>query len=69
VALKLGHRVLGTRTFRLTPGRRWVARIQLTRRGAALVAGRHRIVTSLVARDRDLSGVTTTTTQTIRVAA
>jgi Ca2+-binding RTX toxin-like protein len=68
VALKLGRRVLGTRTFHLTAGRRWVARIKLTRRGAALVARRQRVVASLVARDRDLAGVSTTTTQTVRIA-
>jgi hypothetical protein len=68
LALELGKRVLATRTFHLTPGRRWVAKLTLTRSGAALVTRRHRIVATLVARDKDLSGVTTTTTQTIRVA-
>jgi hypothetical protein len=69
VALKYGKRVLGTRTFHLTPGRRWVARITLTRSGRALLVRKHLVKASLVARDRDPSGVTVTTRQTIRVAA
>jgi Ca2+-binding RTX toxin-like protein len=69
VALKYGKRVLGTRTFRLTPGRRWVARITLTRRGRALLASKHLVKASLVARDKDASGVSITTRQAIRVAA
>jgi Ca2+-binding RTX toxin-like protein len=69
VALKYGKRVLGTRTFHLTPGRRWVARITLTRRGRALLARRHLVTAALVARDKDPSGVSITTRQTIRVAA
>jgi hypothetical protein len=69
VALKYGKRVLGTRTFHLTPGRRWVARITLTRRGLALVTRRHLVKAALVARDKDPSGVSITTRQTIRVAA
>jgi Ca2+-binding RTX toxin-like protein len=68
VALKYGKRVLGTRTFHLVPGRRWVARITLTRRGAALLARRHLVTASLIARDKDPSGVSITTRQTIRVA-
>lgn len=68
VALKYGRRVLGTRTFHLTPGRRWVARIVLTKRGRAFVARKRLIKAALVARDRDLAGVTITTRQTIRVA-
>jgi Ca2+-binding RTX toxin-like protein len=69
VALKYGKRVLGTRTFHLTPGRRWVARITLTRRGRALVGSKRVIKAALVARDKDPSGVSMTTRQTIRVAA
>jgi hypothetical protein len=69
VALKLGSRTLGTRTFHLTPGRRWVARITLTRKAQALVKRRKRITAVLVARDRDPAGVSNTTRQTIRVAA
>jgi hypothetical protein len=69
VALEYGGRVLGTRTFKLTAGRRWVARIELTRRGRALVAQKGLVKTVMVARDRDLTGVTFTTRQTIRVAA
>jgi hypothetical protein len=61
--------VLGVRTFRLTAGRRWVARIELTRRGRALVAHKGLVKAALVARERDLAGVTFTTRQTIRVAA
>jgi hypothetical protein len=68
LALKLGRRTLGTRTFHLVPGRRWVAKITLTRRGRALVTRKGLITASLVARDKDLAGVTNTTRQTIRVA-
>jgi Ca2+-binding RTX toxin-like protein len=68
VALKYGRRVLGTRSFRLTAGRRWVARIALTARGRALVARKGLVKAVLVARDRDIAGVTFTTRQTIRVA-
>jgi hypothetical protein len=69
VALEYGRRVLGTRTFRLSAGRRWVARIQLTRRGRAFVAHKGLVKAILVTRDRDLAGVMSTTRQTIRVAA
>jgi hypothetical protein len=69
VALKMGRRVLGTRIFSLTPGRRWIAKIALNRRGKTLVARHHLISTQLVARDTDESGVSTTTSQTIRVAS
>jgi Ca2+-binding RTX toxin-like protein len=68
VALKYGKRVLGTRTFHLTPGRRWIARITPTSRGLALLARKHLVKASLVARDKDPSGVSITTRQTIRVA-
>ena len=33
LAVKLGSRTLGTRTFHLVPGRRWVAIIALSRKG------------------------------------
>jgi hypothetical protein len=69
VALVYGRRVLGTQTFRLTAGRRWVARIELTRRGRAFVARKGLVTAVLVTRDRDLAGVTFTTRQTIRVAS
>ena len=68
LALKLGRRTLGTRTFRLVPGRRWVAKITLTRSGRSLISRKRLITASLVARARDTAGVTTKTTQTIRVA-
>jgi hypothetical protein len=68
LALKYGKRVLGTRTVHLTPGRRWVARITLTRSGAALMARKGLVKASMVSRDKDVSGVSITTRQTIRVA-
>jgi hypothetical protein len=68
-ALKLGSRTLGTRTFHLTPGRRWVAKITLTRSARALVAKRKLVSAQLVIRNRDSTGVTNTTRQTIRVGA
>src|SRR5205085_2851742 len=36
LAVEYRGRVLGTLTFRLSAGRRWVARVRLTRRGRAL---------------------------------
>jgi hypothetical protein len=67
IALKVRSRTLGTRVYRLTTGRRWVARIKLTAKGRAYVARRRVTKASLVVRETDASGVAVRTTQTIRI--
>jgi hypothetical protein len=67
ISLKAGRATLGTLTYRLTSGRRWVAKIELSRRGRRYVAKRRVTKASLVVRDVDASGVVNRTTQTIRV--
>ena len=68
IAVEYRGRVLGTRTFRLSFARRWVAHIGLSRHGRALVA-RHRLLSAqLVVRNVDAAGVATKTRQTIRIA-
>ncbi|HYZ28982.1 MAG TPA: calcium-binding protein [Thermoleophilaceae bacterium] len=68
LALKAGRTTLGSLTYRLSSGRRWVARVKLTRRGAAYVATRRVAKASLVVRERDATGDAVRTTQTIRIA-
>jgi Ca2+-binding RTX toxin-like protein len=68
MSLKAGRTTLGTITYRLTSGRRWVARIKLSRKGSRYVARRRVTTASLVVRDVDASGVANRTTQTIRIA-
>jgi Ca2+-binding RTX toxin-like protein len=67
IALKAGSKTLGTRTYRLTSGRRWVARIELSRKGLAYVARRRVTRATLVVRDADTVGDRVRTTQTIRI--
>jgi Ca2+-binding RTX toxin-like protein len=62
-------RALATRTLKAAPGRRFVLVLKLSRRSQRLVKRRAPLVTSLVMRDRDASGVLTRTTQTIRLGA
>src|SRR4051794_5242077 len=67
ISLKAGRHTLGSLTYRLASGRRWVAKIKLTRRGLATVR-RHRVTTaSLVVRETDETGTAVTTTQTVRI--
>ena len=66
-SLRAGRRVVGSVAFRLTPGRRWVARIALNRAGRARLRRTRLLSTQLVVRDRDSAGVLTSTTQTIRI--
>jgi Ca2+-binding RTX toxin-like protein len=67
IALKVGHRTLGTLVYRLTSGRRWVAKIKLNRRGRAYIGKRRVTKASLVVRDTDAAGVANKTRQTIRI--
>ena len=67
IALKAGRTTLGSLTYRLTSGRRWVARIKLTRKGRRYVAKRRVTTASLVVRDVDATGDASRTTQTIRI--
>jgi Ca2+-binding RTX toxin-like protein len=67
IALKVGHKTLGTLVYRLTSGRRWVAKVKLNRRGRAYVGKRRMTKASLVVRDVDATGVANKTTQTIRI--
>ena len=67
ISLKAGRTTLGSLTYRLTSGRRWVARIKLSRKGRAYVAKRRVTTASLVVRDRDATGDAVTTKQTIRI--
>lgn len=67
VTLRAGHGSLGSLKYALRSGRRWIARIKLSRRGRAYVA-RHRLITaSLAVRDVDGSGAAVRTTQTLRI--
>ena len=68
IALKAGRTTLGSLTYRLTTGRRWVARIKLTTKGRRYVAKRRVTTASLVVRDVDATGDAVRTTQTIRIA-
>jgi Ca2+-binding RTX toxin-like protein len=67
ISLKAGRRTLGTLTYRLTSGRRWVAKVKLNRSGRAYVAKRRVTTASLVVRDVDATGDANRTTQTIRI--
>lgn len=67
IALTAGRHVLGTLRYRLPWGRRWVAKIKLSRRGRAYVAPRGVTIAALVVRDVDASGDAVTTAQTIRI--
>jgi Ca2+-binding RTX toxin-like protein len=67
ISLKAGRTTLGTLTYRLTSGRRWVAKVKLSRRGRAYVNKRRVTTASLIVRDVDATGVANRTTQTIRV--
>jgi Ca2+-binding RTX toxin-like protein len=68
LALKAGRTTLGTLTYHLSSGRRWVARVKLTRKGRSYVAKRRITTASLVVRDVDATGDAVRTTQTIRIA-
>ena len=67
ITLRAGRTTLGSLTYRLSWGRRWVARVTLGRKGRAYVARRRVTKASLVVRDVDPSGDAVTTTQTIRI--
>jgi Ca2+-binding RTX toxin-like protein len=67
LSLKAGRTTLGTLTYRLTSGRRWVAKVKLNRRGRRYVAKRRITKASLVVRDVDATGDANRTTQTIRI--
>ena len=67
LALKAGRTTLGSLTYHLSSGRRWVARVKLSRRGAGYVAKRRVTTASLVVRDVDTTGDSVRTTQTIRI--
>jgi Ca2+-binding RTX toxin-like protein len=67
ITLKAGRTILGTLTYRLTSGRRWVAKVMLTRKGGKYVAKRSVTTASLVVRDVDATGDAVRTTQTIRI--
>jgi Ca2+-binding RTX toxin-like protein len=67
ITLKARRTTLGTLTYRLTTGRRWVAKIKLSRKGRSYVA-KHRVTTaSLRVRNIDATGDAVTTSQTIRI--
>jgi Ca2+-binding RTX toxin-like protein len=68
MAIRYGRNVLGTRSFHLTPGRRWRPQLKISRHGQSLVERRNRIQAVLVVRTRDAAGVSMTTRQTIRIA-
>jgi Ca2+-binding RTX toxin-like protein len=67
ITLKAGRSTLGTLTYKLTSGRRWVAKIKLSRKGKRYVAKRRVTTASLVVRDVDATGNAIRTTQTIRI--
>src|SRR3954447_8857247 len=67
ISLKAGRTTLGTLAYRLTAGRRWVAKVKLSRKGRAYVAKRRVTKASLVVRDVDATGDANTTKQTIRI--
>lgn len=68
ITLEAGNRTLGTLRFRLAPGRRWVAKVKLTRKGRAYVGRRRLTTASMVISDRDATGALTRSRQTIRLA-
>jgi Ca2+-binding RTX toxin-like protein len=68
IALKAGRTTLGTLTYRLTSGRRWVAKIKLSSKGREYVAKRRLTTGSLRVRNVDATGDAVTTSQTIRIA-
>jgi Ca2+-binding RTX toxin-like protein len=68
ISLKAGRTTLGTLTYRLTSGRRWVAKVKLSRKGRRYVVKRRLTTASLVVRDVDATGDAVRTTQTVRVA-
>jgi Ca2+-binding RTX toxin-like protein len=67
ISLKAGRTTLGTLTYKLTAGRRWVAKVKLSRKGKRYVAKRRVTTASLVVRDVDATGDANRTTQTIRI--
>jgi hypothetical protein len=67
ITLKAGRTTLGTLTYRLTSGRRWVAKVKLTSKGRRYVAKRQVTTASLIVRDVDATGDSNRTTQTIRI--
>lgn len=67
ISLKAGSLTLGTLTYRLASGRRWVAKVKLNRKGSRYVAKRRITTASLVVRDVDVTGDANRTTQTIRI--
>jgi Ca2+-binding RTX toxin-like protein len=67
IALKAGRTTLGSLAYRLTSGRRWVAKVKLSRKGRAYVAKRAVTKASLVVRTVDATGDGVTTKQTIRI--
>jgi Ca2+-binding RTX toxin-like protein len=69
ITLRTGRHTLGTLRYHLSSGRRWIARIKLSRKARSYVA-HHRLTTaSLVVSDTDASGDRNRTTQTIRIAS
>src|SRR3954452_13404566 len=67
MSLKAGRTTLGTLTYRLTPGRRWVAKVKLSRKGRSYVAKRRVTKASLVVRERDATGDAFTKKQMVRI--
>lgn len=67
ITLKAGRTTLGTLTYRLPSGRRWVAKVKLSRKGLRYVNRRRVTTASLVVRDVDATGDANRTTQTIRI--
>jgi Ca2+-binding RTX toxin-like protein len=67
ITLKAGKHTLGSLRYHLSSGRRWVAKVKLTRRGLAYVGKRRVTKASLVVRNIDETGTAITTTQTIRI--
>jgi Ca2+-binding RTX toxin-like protein len=67
ISLKAGRTTLGTLTYKLTSGRRWVAKVNLSRKGKRYVAKRRVTTASMVVRDVDATGDAVRTTQTIRI--
>jgi Ca2+-binding RTX toxin-like protein len=67
VTLKAGRATLGAIAYKLRPGRRWVARVKLGRKGLAYVDKRRVTTATLTVRDVDPTGTAMTTRQTIRI--
>ena len=67
IALKAGRLTLGTLTYHLNSGRRWVAKIKLKGKARRYLAKRPITTASLVVRERDATGDANKTTQTIRI--